>query len=142
MLPGSSSSSGKGASPRSRVLRHSMRARPVQVLWLKPLGVWLCGRIENALNMRLAEFYERFLARTDLRMFGGSLEFCIGRRLDAIDKCQTDVWSLLKPRFTLTSHHAWQLPSNASGNRGPVAKDLLPIVLVRPAQGALDVVSP
>ncbi len=103
--------------------------------------ILLCGRIEKPLYVRLAEYYERFLARTDVRMFGGALEFHIGQ-LKPMDKCQTDVWRLLQPRFTRTSNRAWELPGNASGNCRRVAKDLLPVVLVTPSQNAPGVASP
>ena len=77
--------------------------------------------------MRLAEYYERFLARIDLQLIGGNLEFVIGR-LEPMDKCQTDVWRLLQPRFKRTSSYAWELPLNAVGGSlaFPVRKGPLP----------------
>ncbi len=90
-------------------------------------------RIEQPLYARLAEYYETFLARTDLRMFGGSVEYIIGQ-MDPMDKCQTDVWRLLQPRFTRTSNRAWELPGNASGGSGPVTQGPLPVLCVTPLQ--------
>ena len=82
--------------------------------------------------VRLAEYFEAFLARTDLRMFGGSLEFHIGRQLEPMDKIQTDVWRLLQPRFERTSYQAWELPDNDSRGSGPVAAGPLPELWVQP----------
>ena len=76
--------------------------------------------MEQTLYSRLAKYYEMFLARTDLRMCGGSLEFYIGRRLDPMDKSQTDVWRLLQPRFTRTTYLAWE-PLSDSRDSASVA---------------------
>jgi len=83
--------------------------------------------------VRLAEYLGTFLARTDLRMFGGSVDYIIGHQ-KPMDECQTDVWRLLQPRFTRTSSLAWELPDDGSGGSGAVTKDVLPVMWVTPSQ--------